>query len=295
MELSTAAAAVARAKQEQLDARLRETGSLLVAYSGGVDSAYLAARAFRVLGARMLAVTADSASLAEDQRRHAAHVAQVAGFPHEWLATAELDDPRYARNLPDRCYFCKSELFTRLLPLARERGFAHVAYGMIVDDLSDNRPGHRAAQEAGVRGLLAEVGLGKAELRRLSHEMGLPGFDRPASPCLSSRIAHGVAVTRERLARVDAAEAAVRAHGFRELRVRDLGDGARVEVAPAELTRLSDPATAEQVRGAVAAAGFARVELDPRGYRRGALAAAGDGFRRRDHQAPDGLGPKPGV
>jgi uncharacterized protein len=257
-------------KRVALERVLRQMGSALVAYSGGVDSAYLAVAAHRVLGPRALAVTADSESLARDQRALALDVAARFGFPHRLLRTHELQDPLYARNESDRCYHCKSELFRRLVPLAAAEGFAHVAYGLIVDDLSDYRPGQRAASEAGVRAPLAEAGLGKQDVRALSRELGLPTADLPASPCLSSRLPYGTPVTKEALALVDRAESALRELGLRELRVRHLGAAARVELAREELARLDEPGR-QAVLAAVRAAGYAEVEIDPQGYRRGRL------------------------
>jgi uncharacterized protein len=258
-------------KRGALERVLHDMGSVLVAYSGGVDSAYLAVAAHRALGGRALAVTADSESLARDQRALALDVALRFGFAHRLLHTSEIDDPLYARNEADRCYHCKSELFRRLLPLAAAEGFAHVAYGLIVDDLSDYRPGHRAASEAGVRAPLAEAGLTKDDVRALSRELGLPTADLPASPCLSSRLPYGTPVTREALDRVDRAESALRALGLRELRVRHLGERARVELAPGELARLAEPGLRDALTAAVLAAGYAEVEIDPQGYRRGRL------------------------
>jgi pyridinium-3,5-biscarboxylic acid mononucleotide sulfurtransferase len=256
--------------ENALDRLLAGMESVVVAFSGGVDSAYLAVRARRVLGERALAVTADSESLADDQRRMAREVAERFSLRHRFIRTEELSDPRYAQNAADRCYFCKSELFARLLPLAREEGYAHVAYGLVADDLGDYRPGHRAAVEAGVRSPLAEAGLAKADVRALSRALGLPTWDLPASPCLSSRLPYGTPVTNEALRRVERAEAAVRTLGFRELRVRHLGDHARVEIAATEL-QAADPAMTAAVLRAVRDAGYATVEIDPAGYRRGRL------------------------
>jgi uncharacterized protein len=262
----------ATAAEARLDGLLCEAGSLVVAYSGGVDSSYLALRAHRVLGARSLAVTADSPSLPRAQRAQAEAVAAAFGFAHRVIATQEVADPRYARNDALRCYHCKTELFTHLGALAAAEGFAHLAYGLIVDDLQDFRPGHRAAAEAGVLSPLAQAGLGKEDVRALSRAAGLPTADLPASPCLSSRVPYGTAVTPEVLARVERAEAALHALGFRELRVRHLGAAARVEIAPGELARAEG--MREALLAAVRGAGYAEATLDPAGYRRGSLNAA---------------------
>jgi len=258
-------------KRSALERILREMDSVVVAYSGGVDSAYLAVAAHRSLGARSLAVTADSESLSSEQRELALEVARRYGFPHRLILTRELDNPLYARNDQDRCYHCKSELFRHLAPLALAEGFAHLVYGLIVDDLSDFRPGHRAAAEAGVRAPLAEAGLTKEDVRALSRELGLPTADLPASPCLSSRLPYGTPVTLEALRRVERAEAAVRALGFRELRVRHLGEAARVEIAREEMGRLADAALRAAVEQAVRSAGYAQATVDPEGYRRGRM------------------------
>jgi uncharacterized protein len=259
-------------RSHALDGILAKMDSVLVAYSGGVDSAFLAVAAHRILGPRALAVTADSESLSADQRSQALDVARQFGFRHRLVATREIENPLYLRNEADRCFYCKAELFKALMPLAAGEGLAHVAYGLIVDDLRDFRPGHKAATEAGVRTPLADAGLTKEDVRALSRTFGLPTADLPASPCLASRVAYGIPITRPTLRMVEAAEAALRNLGFVELRVRHLGDGARVEIAPAELERIhAEPDLESAVIEAVRRAGYTNVIVDREGYRRGRL------------------------
>lgn len=258
-------------RQARLDDLLKGMGSVVVAFSGGVDSSYLAVRAYGVLGDGMLAVTAESESLASDGRRLAGELARERGFPHRFIKTVEIADPRYRRNDARRCYYCKAELFDHLVSLAAREGYARVSYGLIVDDLAEWRPGHEAAREAGVRGPLAEAGMTKDDVRALSRLMGLPTWNLPASPCLASRIPFGTPVTEGVLRRVERAEEAVRGLGFRELRVRHFGDIGRIEIAASEMDRLADPATRTAVIEGVLRAGYREAIIDPAGYRRGRL------------------------
>ena len=260
-----------RSREAALVARLRQLPSLIVAYSGGVDSAYLAWTASRVLGERALSVTADSASYPERHRRMALSIAQQFALNHEIIQTAELERPEYRANNPDRCYHCKNELFTHLARLAGERGFAAVADGSNADDRGDYRPGRRAAQELGVISPLDEAGLTKDDVRALSREAGLPTWDEPASACLSSRIPYFSEVTEAKLQVIEQAEEAVRALGFRVLRVRHHGEIARIEVARDEMSRLLDPEIGGAVDRALRLLGFRFVTVDLKGYRLGSL------------------------
>lgn len=261
------------AKEAALAAWCRAQGSVLVGFSGGVDSAYLAAVALEALGPeRTLAVIGRSASYPEAQWRQALAVAEVVGVPVLEVDTEELEDPRYAANPSNRCYFCKTELWSRLLPLAAARGFAVVVDGTNADDLSGHRPGKRAADEQGVASPLALLGFTKAEIRERSRRLGLPTWDQPSSPCLASRLPYGTAVTPERLRVVESAEAALRALGVQgNLRVRYFGDAARVEMDPEQLAQWSTPDALARIERAVLGAGFGAVVLDPLGFRSGAL------------------------
>jgi uncharacterized protein len=260
-------------KERALHALLRECGSVLIAYSGGVDSAYLAKASLDALGEQhVLAVTGRSPSYPVVQNEMALRVAQSIGLPHLEIDTHELDDPHYAANRSDRCYFCKADLFARLLEVARQQGLAAVLDGSNADDLDDFRPGLKAARELGVRSPLQEVGLTKREIRALSRRAGLPTWDLPASPCLASRIRYGLPVTQDRLRQIEAAEAGLRSlHQWGELRVRHHGDFVRVEVGQRDLERFADPGLRERATRILKDAGFARACLDLSGYRRGAL------------------------
>jgi uncharacterized protein len=260
-------------KQRALEAHLAELGSMMVAYSGGVDSAYLAATAHRVLGSRMLAVIADSPSLARRDFDAAREFARAQNIPLHILATEELSRPEYQRNDANRCFHCKDELFQAMEALGPKLGFARIAYGMNADDTRDYRPGQRAAEQHAVLAPLAEAGLTKDEIRALSRAAGFALWDRPAAPCLSSRVEYGRAVTREVLEQVERAEESLRQLGFRELRVRHHGPLARVELARTELPRTLTLEMLDAITAALKLAGFQYVTLDCQGFRSGAMNA----------------------
>jgi uncharacterized protein len=263
--------AVALEKQRSLLASLRTLDSLLIALSGGADSAYLAWAAHSALGERALSITALSASFSEHDRQQATDFVRSVGLRHEFIETREFENPAYVANNADRCYHCKDELFDRLELLARERGFDAIAYGINADDTRDFRPGHRAAHEHRIMAPLLDAKLSKAEIRMLSQRAGLSTWDRPASACLSSRIPYGIAVTPELLAKIERAEAALRELGFRQFRVRAHGQLARIELAPDELSRGLQSEMAEQIARGVKSSGFAFVTMDLEGYRQGSL------------------------
>ena len=271
-------------QRERLTTVLEECESICVGYSGGVDSVFLAAHAVRVLGRdRVLAVTGRSAAYPAVQHRMALECVERFGIPHLEIDTRELEDPAYAANPTNRCYHCKTELWSRLAVVARKRGLRTVVDGSNADDLTDHRPGARAAAEWSVRSPLQEAEIGKDEVRALSRRMGLPTWDQPASPCLASRLVYGLPVTPARLEQVESAETLLRQAGLRELRVRHHGDSARIEVAPEELpaaTRVV-PSLAAPIR----ALGFERALLDVEGYRRGAL---NEGLVHLDGRGPAG-------
>jgi len=254
--------------QAALDEILRPLGRLVTAYSGGVDSAFLASRAHAVMGRGALAVTAVSASLARREREAAAELARRFGWNHLEVDANELQREEYVRNSSDRCFWCKTELFDVIEPIARDLD-APIALGTNVDDLGDHRPGLEAARNRKARAPLVEAGLDKAAIRELSRRAGLPTAEKPASPCLASRLAYGVAVTEERLERVDEAEEVIRGLGFDVLRVRDHGDLARIEVPEEDIDRLL--ADRARIAAELAALGFRYVTVDLAGFRSGSL------------------------
>jgi uncharacterized protein len=261
-------------KEAQLLSNLATLPSLIIALSGGADSAYLAWAAHKALGDRALSVTAISPSYSTHDRDQLSSFLQQFSIRHEFVETHEMDDASYRANAGDRCYFCKDELFKVLDELAARRNIAAIAYGINADDTADFRPGHRAAAEHRVLAPLLDARLRKAEIRELSRRANLPTWDRPASACLASRLPYGTEVTPDRLALVDRAEAALRDLGFRQFRVRLHDKLARVEIAPDELPRALTPEMATAINVRLKAAGFLYVSLDLEGYRQGSLNAA---------------------
>jgi uncharacterized protein len=255
----------------ELEAAVATADGAIVAFSGGVDSSLVASVAHRVLGERALAITAVSPALAEGELDGARAVARAIGIAHETVRTDELARTGYRRNGRDRCYHCKTELYTTLAALAAARDVGAVFSGANADDVGDWRPGLKAAAEHGVRHPLLEVGLGKEQVRRLARELGIPSADKPASPCLASRVPYGTEVDPATLERIDLAERAVRALGYRELRVRHFGPTGRVELSAADLDRANTAAAHAAIDRAVRSAGYLDVEIDPEPFRSGSL------------------------
>jgi uncharacterized protein len=265
---------VLRKKAAALYHAIEQLPAMIVAYSGGVDSAYLAWAATQVLGERALCVTADSASYPEHHRSMAARIATDFRLNHEVIQTGELSRPEYRANPANRCYYCKHELYTHLSAIARERGIPAITDGSNADDRGDYRPGRQAAREFGVRSLLDEAGLTKSEIRELSRAAGLPTWDEPSSACLSSRIPYFSEVTDEKLRMIERAEAVLRNLGFRVCRVRHHDSIARLEIGREEMAHALDPDVAEAIDRELRALGYEHVTLDLRGYRLGSLNAA---------------------
>jgi pyridinium-3,5-biscarboxylic acid mononucleotide sulfurtransferase len=259
------------AKAARLIDSLRPFGRVIVAFSGGADSAYLAWAAQQALGAGALAVTADSPSFPRSHKRDAEAFTAQFGIAHEFIATNEFDNPDYLRNSPDRCFHCKDELFTRLEEFGRALGIQHIVYGVNLDDLGDYRPGQNAARQHHVAAPLADAGLTKAEIRELSRAAGLPTWDRPASACLSSRIPYGTPVTIQNVKTVETGEEEIAALGFRQFRVRFHGEIVRIEIAPDELPRALSVEMAHRLTAIFKPLGFKYVTLDLEGYRQGSL------------------------
>jgi len=270
-EASAAPAATLAAKEARLHSRLEEFDSLLIAYSGGVDSAYLAFAASRALGDRMLCVTADSPSYPRRHREMAERIAREFGLPHEFIETSEMDRAEYRANPANRCYYCKTELYEHLSELATARGFSAIADGSNADDRGDYRPGRQAAREFGVKSPLDDADLTKAEIRELSRRAGLPTWDEPASACLSSRIPYQSEVTVGKLSMIERAEDALRRHGFRVCRVRHHDTVARLEIGRDEMARALDPEISAALVRELKAIGYQYVSLDLQGYRTGSL------------------------
>ncbi|MGH9660067.1 MAG: ATP-dependent sacrificial sulfur transferase LarE [Bryobacteraceae bacterium] len=246
-------------------------GEVIVAYSGGADSAYLAWAAGRVLGEKAVAITADSASIPESHKIDAADFARQFGLRHEFIPTYEFDNPDYLKNDPSRCFHCKDELFTRLEQVGRERGIAHIVYGVNVDDLGDYRPGQNAASIHKVKAPLVEAGLTKAEIRELSRAAGLSTWDRPAAACLSSRIPYGTPVTIQNLKKVETGEEELKALGFRQFRVRFHDEMVRIEIDRSEMEKALTLEMAGRFTSVFKNLGFKYVTLDLEGYRQGSL------------------------
>lgn len=259
------------AKEERLRELFRALDSVIVAYSGGVDSSYVAYVANEELGPRAVCITGQSASLPSYQNAEIRSVVDKFGFHHEIIATEELANPSYSANNADRCYFCKDELYNKLESVARSRGIQHIVDGSTVDDLDDYRPGRQAAKQHAVRSPLIEVGLNKNEVRELSRRATLPTWDKPASPCLSSRIAYGTTVTIERLNKVDRGEEILREFGFREFRVRHHDTLVRLEISAAEMDRVLRKDVIAQLAARFRELGFKYVTLDLQGFRSGSM------------------------